>query len=136
MKRTRRSSRKSAKRLAGTLVPLVPSLLRLLAGLMRDSRVSLLNRGLLVAVILYVVSPLDLIPDIFGILGFTDDLFLVGLVVRRLLLGAGGDVLESHWPGKRGDLRRLVDAVDGLGSLLPGPVRGVLESMRGRLRRG
>ena len=53
---------------------------------------------------------------------------LAALVVRRLLLGAGSDVLADHWSGSGRDLRRLVSAVDRLGSLLPDPVRRILES--------
>lgn len=127
-----RRSRPGARQLARTLVPMLPAVVRLLGGLMRDRRVSLLDRGLLVAVILYVVSPLDLIPDVFGVLGLTDDLFLAGLALRRLLLGAGSDVLADHWSGSGRDLRRLVSAVDRLGSLLPAPVRSILESFGGR----
>ena len=123
-----RRPRQGARALARTLVPMLPAVVRLLGGLMRDGRVSLLDRGLLVGVMLYVVSPLDLVPDFLGILGLTDDLFLVGLVVRRLLLGAGSDVLADHWSGSGRDLRRLMSAVDRLGSLLPDPVRRILES--------
>ena len=125
--RLSRSSRRGAKQLARTLVPNLPAFLKMLGGLMRDSRVSLLDRGLLVAVIVYVVSPLDLVPDFLGILGVTDDLFLLGIVIRRLLLGAGEDVVAGHWSGSRGELRRLMGAVEDLGSLLPGPVRSILE---------
>ncbi|HUG41246.1 MAG TPA: YkvA family protein [Longimicrobiales bacterium] len=132
MKLRRRSSRGPGKRLARTLVPLLPSLVRLLGGLMRDRRVSLVDRGLVVAVLLYVVSPLDLVPDFLGVFGLTDDLFLLALVLRRLLLGAGSEVLAAHWGGSRGELHRLMDSVGDLGSLLPGPVRGLLESFGGR----
>ena len=127
-----RRSKKDAKGLARTLVPLLPSFVRLLGGLMRDARVSLLDRGLLVAVILYVVSPLDLLPDILGVFGLTDDLFLLALTVRRLFLRAGDDVVESHWGGSRSELHRLREAVEALGELLPAPVRGALESFGGR----
>lgn len=131
MKSRKGGARGRAKRTARSLIPLLPAFVRLLGGLMRDARVSLLDRGLLVAVIVYVVSPLDLLPDVLGIFGLTDDLFLVALVLRRLIVGAGPEVLESHWTGERADLRRLMDAMDELGSVLPGPVRGLLESMSG-----
>ena len=124
---TPKRSRKGAKGLARTFVPLLPSLVKLLGGLMRDARVRLLDRGLLVAVILYVVSPIDLIPDFLGILGISDDLFLLAVVLRRLLLGAGDQVVESHWSGSRAELDRLMGAVEELGALVPAPIRGFLE---------
>ena len=129
--RLTRASGRGAKKLAKALVPQLPAFLKLLGGMMRDARVSLLDRGLVVAVILYVVSPLDLIPDFLGILGLSDDLFLLALVVRRLVLGAGEEVVASHWSGTAAELRRLRDAVDELGGLLPGPVRGMLGSFGG-----
>lgn len=131
MKLGKRGRRGRAKTTARSLVPLLPSFVRLLGGLMRDARVSLLDRGLVVAAIVYVVSPLDLLPDVLGVFGLTDDLFLLALVLSRLITRAGPDVLESHWSGERDGLRRLMEAMDELGSLLPAPVRGVLESLGG-----
>lgn len=127
-----RASRSGSKKVARTLVPLLPSLVKLLGGLMRDARVSILDRGLLVAVIVYVLSPLDLVPDFLGILGLSDDLFLLALVVRRLVTGAGEDVVVDHWGGSRTELAGLMDAMDDLGELLPGPIRSILESFGGR----
>lgn len=132
MSPARRSPVRAARQLARRLVPALPSFVRLLAGLMRDARVSLLDRGLLVAVLVYVVSPLDLIPDVLGLFGLGDDLFLLALVLRRLLLGAGREVLESHWSGPPEQLGLLVDSVDELGSLVPGPLRPILEAFGGR----
>lgn len=126
--RITRRGRRAARRTAGRLVPLLPSFVRLLGGLLRDRRVSLLDRGFLVAVILYVLSPLDLIPDVLGVLGLTDDLFLLALAVRRLVTGAGEDVVREHWSGGADGLRRLQEALADLGSLLPRPVRGILRS--------
>lgn len=128
--RLRKGGRRGvAKGTARSLVPLLPSLVRLLGGLMRDGRVSVLDRGLLVAAVLYVLSPLDLIPDVLGVFGLTDDLFLLALLVRRLIINAGVDVVRDHWNGGKGELRRLLDAIEDLGSLLPGPIRGMLESV-------
>lgn len=131
MKLWKRGPRGRARNTARSLVPLLPSVVRLLGGLMRDARVSLVDRGLLVAAIVYVVSPLDLLPDVLGVFGLTDDLFLLALVLHRLITRAGPAVLESHWTGAQADLRRLMDAMEELGSLLPAPVRGILESVGG-----
>lgn len=121
-----------ARKLARTLIPAFPAFLRLLAGLMRDRRVSVLDRGLVALVVAYVLMPIDLIPDFLGILGLTDDLFLLGLALRRLVLKAGEDVVVSHWTGEEAALRRLLDGLEGLGQMLPRPVRGLLRSVAGR----
>lgn len=126
--RITRRGRRAARRTAGRLVPLLPSFVRLLGGLLRDRRVSLLDRGFLLAVILYVISPLDLIPDVLGVLGLTDDLFLLALAVRRLVTAAGDEVVQDHWSGGDEGLTHLREALNDLGSLLPRPVRKILRS--------
>jgi len=116
---------------AAALVPLLPNFLRLLAGLIRDPRVSVFDKGLLVGVIAYVLIPLDLVPDILGLLGWADDLFLLAMALRRLVLGAGMSVLRDHWTGSGRGLKRLLGGLDDLRTLVPGPVRRLLEGFLG-----
>ena len=97
-----------------------------------ELRVAAADKALVVGVMLYIVSPIDLIPDVFGLLGFTDDLFLLGLSIQRLVSNAGDDVIRSHWSGSRETLRELVGGLPDLGSLLPSSVRGTLRSWTGR----
>lgn len=118
-----------ARSLAARLVPVLPRFLRLLGGLLVDRRVRLLDRVLVVAVVAYVLMPVDLVPDFLGVLGFADDLFLLALSIRRLVAGAGEDVVRSHWTGSAESLDEVTSGLDELGSLLPGPVRGALEAM-------
>jgi uncharacterized membrane protein YkvA (DUF1232 family) len=37
------------------------------------------------AIVLYVISPIDLIPDVLPVVGFVDDLVIVPLAIRWLL---------------------------------------------------
>jgi uncharacterized membrane protein YkvA (DUF1232 family) len=124
-------SRRRARTVATGLIPLLPQVLRLLGGLLVDGRVSVVNRLLAVAAGLYILMPFDLLPDFLGVLGWSDDLFLAGLVIRRLVVGAGEEVVRSHWTGSVESLRRLRTGLDDLGTLVPGPVRRVLESFAG-----
>ncbi|NIR60694.1 MAG: hypothetical protein GWO02_14900, partial [Gammaproteobacteria bacterium] len=66
-----------------------------------------------------------------GFLGLVDDLYLLALVLDRLLLRAGADVLREHWDGDPRTLRLLIDGLDEIGSFVPRPVRALL---RGRVR--
>jgi len=55
----------------------LPSFARLYWRLFRDRRVSLLPKVLLVLTLVYVVSPLDLIPDFVPVIGEMDDVAVV-----------------------------------------------------------
>lgn len=127
MKALRKKPGKRGKRAVAALLPVLPHFVGLLGRLVRDPRVPLLHKGLLAGVIVYVLSPLDLIPDLFGILGWTDDLFLLGLAVRQLVLSAGDDVVRANWRGTGESLTKLQTGLDEMGSLLPDPVRRALE---------
>ena len=53
----------------------------------------------LAAVLLYLVSPIDLLPDVLPVLGMVDDMVLVPLalafIVRRLPPGVSADFASS-----------------------------------------
>jgi uncharacterized membrane protein YkvA (DUF1232 family) len=103
----------------------LPDYLRLLAGLMRDPRVSKLDRGLVVAAAAYIVLPLDFIPDVIPFLGEVDDVFLLVLALRRLVDRAGRQVLLDHWPGDPGALADLTfgRVLTAAAFFLPGPIK-------------
>jgi len=88
----------------------LPNLVRLLVRLTRDSRVPAAEKALLLGTVVYVFSPLDLLPDVIPFVGQVDDLYLVALVVLRLLSRTDGNVLNECWDGP-GDLAAFVDRV-------------------------
>jgi uncharacterized membrane protein YkvA (DUF1232 family) len=55
----------------------LPNFARLYWRLFRDPRVSILPKALLVLTVLYVISPLDVIPDFVPVIGEMDDLVVV-----------------------------------------------------------
>ena len=118
---------KRGRSVVRTLVPVLPQFLRLLGGLVTDRRVPLADKGMVGVVLLYIILPIDLVPDFLGLLGWTDDLFLLALALRRLISRAGEPVIEAHWHGSDESLEKLRVSLDELGALLPGPVRKVIE---------
>ena len=98
------SVRRSARTSLVRTIRRIPDYLRLLFGMMRDRRVSSLDRGLVVAAIAYVISPLDVIPDVIPFLGQVDDVFLVVMTLTRLFERARSEVIFSHWPGDPAEL--------------------------------
>jgi uncharacterized membrane protein YkvA (DUF1232 family) len=84
---------------ARALVRLVPDCVILFKRLLGDPRVDWWRKALLIGVIGYVVSPIDLVPDFIPIAGQFDDAILVVLAIRVLLRASGPRLLSEHWPG-------------------------------------
>ncbi|MDZ7632424.1 MAG: YkvA family protein [Gemmatimonadaceae bacterium] len=61
----------------------IPHYLRLLWGLARDPRVAVVDKLLVVAAAVYIVSPIDVIPDFIPFLGQVDDIYLLVLALQR-----------------------------------------------------
>jgi uncharacterized membrane protein YkvA (DUF1232 family) len=91
--------RRQAVRFLKAAILLLPRIVQLLYRLMRDPRVSKADKVLLGALITYVASPIDVIPDFIPLAGQVDDLFAVAVVLLRLVANSGAEVLEEHWAG-------------------------------------
>jgi uncharacterized membrane protein YkvA (DUF1232 family) len=92
---------------ARALATLVPDCLVLCRRLVADRRVSAWRRVGLVALIAYLVSPIDLVPDFVPVAGQLDDAVVVALALRTVLRGAGPGLLSEHWPGPERSLRAI-----------------------------
>jgi uncharacterized membrane protein YkvA (DUF1232 family) len=103
----------------------LPSYLKLLGKLLFDRRVSKLDKGLVLAAIAYIVSPLDFVPDFIPFLGEIDDLFLLLIALQRLIGNAGRQVLLDHWTGDPRELDdpNLLRVLSAAAFFLPGPLR-------------
>jgi uncharacterized membrane protein YkvA (DUF1232 family) len=90
---------------------LLPDLTILLLRLLRDERVSVGDKGIALAGIAYVLSPLDLMPEfLFGPVGLLDDLLVITATLSRLVNHVHPDVVRSHWSG-HGDALEVIQRV-------------------------
>ena len=96
--------RTGAKRTLVDVIKQLPAYLRLLGGLLTDRRVSGLDKLLVAGAIVYIVSPMDLLPDFVPFLGEVDDVFLLVLALQRLIANAGRRVVADYWVGSLADL--------------------------------
>jgi len=114
------------------LLLFIPNLLWLLFGLLRDERVSRADKAILVGTILYVISPLDIIPDFIPFIGQVDDAYLIAISLIRLMNRTDGEVFREHWRGSI-DLKDLVTSISTAAEyFLPRKIKNVL---RGRIER-
>ena len=70
--------------------------LTLAARLMRDRRIPLVVRLIPPALVVYLASPVDVIPDFIPVLGQLDDVVAIVVGVRLLLRYAPRPVIEGH----------------------------------------
>ena len=78
---------------------LVPDVLRLLKRLVADDTVPRGTRLWLGVLLVYLLMPIDLIPDFIPVLGYADDVVVVAIAVRFAVSRAGEDAVRRHWPG-------------------------------------
>jgi len=88
---------------ARALAGFVPDCVALLAGLLRDPRVPRRRKWAVAALLAYLATPIDLVPDFIPVAGQLDDAVAVALVLRWLVRGGPG-LVRDHW---RGPLRSL-----------------------------
>jgi len=106
----------------------LPNMVMLLGRLLKDARVPVAEKALFAAAIIYVISPLDFIPDVFPFIGQVDDLYVVALVLLRLVNRTDESVVRQHWSGG-GDIVSLADSIANIApKLLPKRISRVLTS--------
>lgn len=114
------------------LVLLLPDLTALLIRLLRDERVPLGGKAIALLGVGYVLSPIDLVPElVFGPVGLLDDLFVVGAALSRVVNYVHPDVVRSHWSGQ-GDALEAIQRATGWAE---GRVRGVVGRLLPRVLR-
>ena len=124
------SEQRKMKRKMRELLLFIPNLVGLLIGLLRDERVSQADKAILAGIIMYVIVPLDIIPDFIPFIGQVDDSYLLALSILRLFNRAERRVVMDHWKGQR-DIKELVDSIARIAEFfLPNPDKNVL---RGRI---
>jgi len=128
--RERARRRSGAKRTLMATIGRIPAYLRLLGGLLRDPRVSRVDKALVVGAIAYVVMPIDVIPDFIPFLGQLDDVYVLIFALHRLVKRAGIDVVEDHWEGDPAEL-----SLGNMQSVLGAAALFLPPAIRRRLRR-
>lgn len=89
------------------LARLLPDCAVALRRLHRDPRVPTRVRVALWVGLVWVLSPVDLIPEFVPVLGPLDDVLVVALVLRYAVRASPPEAVAEAWPGDPEVLRRL-----------------------------
>jgi uncharacterized membrane protein YkvA (DUF1232 family) len=106
---------------AAQLARAIPDLLSLCRGLLTDPRVPFGSKMLLGGALVWLLSPIDIVPEFIPVLGPLDDVIVVGLVLRHLVKRAGADVVAEHWHGDPKVLRVALRIAGARASTRPAP---------------
>ena len=82
---------------AAKLARAIPDVLALFRGLLADPRIPFVSKVVVGLGFLYLVNPLDLIPEFVPVIGPFDDVIVGALVLRHLVKRAGRETVTSHW---------------------------------------
>ncbi|MEB3031706.1 YkvA family protein [[Mycobacterium] nativiensis] len=86
-------------RLLGETLRILPDMIRLLRRLAADRSLSRAVRIRLWLLLIYLASPIDIIPDFIPVLGYADDAIIAVVILRSVVRRAGIDAVRAQWPG-------------------------------------
>ena len=109
-----------AGRVLRDLALFLPHFVLLLKRLIGDPRVPRRSKLVLGGTCLYLVSPLDVIPDFVPGLGQVDDVVVVLLALHSVLNRVDESIVLEHWEGSEDLIRAVRSGLSAISQLLPG----------------
>jgi uncharacterized membrane protein YkvA (DUF1232 family) len=120
-----------ARKLVADAALMMPNIVKLVGRLLKDPRVPRRAKITLGLAAAYVVSPIDLIPEVVPVIGWADDVLIVMFAIDSLIERAGDEVVLEHWDGP-GDLLALVRDVIALSrSVIPKRLTSIIDRLSG-----
>ena len=104
----------------------LPRVAMLIPKLLGDRRVPFRIRTSLLGLGIYMLSPIDIIPDFIPGLGRLDDAVVLLLLVDGILNQIDENILLDHWTGRDTTLKRLRDAAHVAACFVPQKFRRFL----------
>jgi uncharacterized membrane protein YkvA (DUF1232 family) len=95
------------------LATVLPACVTTARRLRRDPRVPRSAKVAVAAAAVWVISPIDLIPEFLPVIGPLDDVVVVALALRYAARRIPIDVLREAWPAEPRLLERLLPAARG-----------------------
>jgi uncharacterized membrane protein YkvA (DUF1232 family) len=112
------------------LLRALPAIIRTLRGLAVDPVLPKRAKVALAAAVLYLVSPVDLIPDFIPVVGYLDDLIVAAILVDGILSFVDRGVILKYWPGSPELLERIARSARVLAAWVPRRLKARIFSPR------
>jgi uncharacterized membrane protein YkvA (DUF1232 family) len=109
-----------AKQVLLELALFLPHFALLLKRLLADPRVPKRSKLVLGGTFLYLVSPIDVVPDFVPGLGQLDDIVVALLALHSVLNRVDEEIVIEHWDGRRDVILAIRQGVAAAAALLPG----------------
>jgi uncharacterized membrane protein YkvA (DUF1232 family) len=106
-----------------TVLRALPEIARLVRRLLTDPGLPRSVKIVLGAALLYLASPVDLVPDFIPLVGYVDDALLVAALVDGLLTYVDRRLVLRCWPGSAQSLERVARAARLLSVWVPGRLK-------------
>jgi uncharacterized membrane protein YkvA (DUF1232 family) len=101
------------------LVRALPDVIRTLARLITDPALPRPVKIALAAALVYLLSPIDLIPDFIPFVGYLDDVLIGAVVVDGVLTYVDRATLLRYWPGSPDSLDKVARVSRVLAAWVP-----------------
>jgi|GEM_PF-980580 uncharacterized membrane protein YkvA (DUF1232 family) len=118
------------------LIALLPDLLHLNIKLLFDGKVTAEKKGAILGSIIYVVSPIDLIPDIIPAIGWLDDLIVITIGLNALFDDTKDKYIRKavskYWVGDDSvfdTTKHIIDVLDNAVEFLPRKVLKIIKDL-------
>ena len=110
---------------------LAPDLFHLLTKLVIDKSVSIETKSKIAAVIVYFISPIDLIPEaLIGPGGYIDDIVLAAYIINIAINQTSAEIVNKHWAGE-GNILSVIQNITKDASNMIG--KGILSKLKKKL---
>lgn len=118
------------------LIALLPDLLHLNIKLLFDGKVTAEKKGAILGSIIYVISPIDLIPDIIPAFGWIDDLIVITVGLNGLFDDTKDEYIRKavnkYWAGETNvfdTTKHIIDVLDNAVEFLPRKILKIIKDL-------
>ena len=95
-------------------------------GVAEDQRIPLQNRVVLGGLLLYLMTPFDIIPDFIPVLGWLDDAFITVLILDYIFNSADSEIILQHFPWNKQRFHQFKNYAERLSWIVPPRVKNTL----------